>query len=399
MDDRYRFLMDVGRMADATLELEGLRPVMNGRPGSMQATVRSLAITDADGRRVSVAALLAGYRLRWNTPALGEMRPSYMEVRAPGSPAWEMLAGATRPLGRDPRANRTCALALVSREVGVRPGSFDEVAEAARELAARCARADPAAAVSWARKEPTVLYDPAWFEGMLNPAVTEHARVAAFREVTATIASLADKSRGETFYLREGRSIYMVGPFDEWLSESGGDLGDARILDDNGRLVVELTGDESSARQEIRIGEECEASRWRADEAVELAWGKSREPRAADFLGVPQPNLAGLRREAERVREREAGVKEIRAGDRVVSAFCADQRDLVASDGQDAVEYNACDDDVLEGERREFMRGSDDADMDGIADGGEIDADHDGVPDIWESGETAAPDEGDRLEL
>lgn len=390
MNDKYRFLMGVGRMADATVELEGLRPAMHGSPGSMQATVRSLAIVDTEGRSVSGVPALEGYQLRWNTAThltdmLGRGRSPYMEVRAPGSAAWETLAGATRPLGRDPRANRTCALALVSRELGVAATTFDEVAEAARAQAAEFARDSPAAAVSWARKEPTVLYDPAWFDGPEGRGrVDERARAAAYGEVAATIASLANKSRGETFYLREGPSVFMIGPFDEWLSESGADLRDTKILDDNGRLVVEYAGGEPTVSQEIRIGEACEASRWCNDAAVKLAWGESREPRAADFLGVPQPNLEGLRREAEAMRAREAGVKEIRAGDRVVSAFCADQSDLVASDGQDAVEYNACDDDVLEGRRREFMRRSDDADMDGIADDGEIDADHDGVPDIWE---------------
>lgn len=400
MDERYRFLMDAGRMADATVELEGLRPAMYGSYGSMQATVRSLAIIDGDGRRVSTVAALAGHQLRWNASGwvdadmLGRTRPPYMEVRAPGSPSWETLVGATEPLGREVYENRTLALALVSRELGVTATTFDEVAEAARSQAAAFARDSPLVAVSWARKEPTVLYDPAWFEDHeARGRANEQAKAAAFREVASTIASLADRSRGETFYLREGRSIYMVGPFDEWLSESCADLRDTRILDDNGRLVVEHMDNELTVRQEVRIGEECEASSWRDDAAAKLAWGKSREPRAADFLGVPQPNLEGLRYAAAEARGRDAGVKEIRAGDRVVSAFCADQRDLVASDGQDVVEYNACDDDVLEGGRREFMRRSDDTDMDGIADGGEIDADHDGVPDIWESDEPVTPNE------
>lgn len=399
MDDKYRFLMDVGRMADATVELEGLRPVMHGTPGSMQATVRSLLILDNNGRRVNSGNQLVGCRLRWNTGnSFG-----VMEVRGHGSPIWERLAGVTRPLGRDPSANRGTALALVARELGVATSSFDEVAEAARAQAAEYARADPSAAVSWARKEPTVLYSPAWFEDPgTHECVAVQDRESAFREVSATIASLADKSRGETFYLREGSSVYMVGNLDEYLSERGEgleELGSISILDDNGRLVIEWDEEGSTARQEVRIGEECDASRWRDDALVRLAWGKAREPRAADFLGVPQPNLEGLRREAEKAREREPGVKEIRAGDRVVSAFCADQRDLVSSDGQDEVEYGACDDDVLEGERREFMRRADDTDMDGIADGGEIDADHDGVPDIWEGGGAVAPDEGECPEL
>lgn len=381
---RFRFLMDAGRMRDAVVEVEGLHPAMLARPGDLQGTVKRLVMTDGDGKRINREDWFSGWELR----AIG-LSGSVAARPASEPDAWRKLPATGPARLAEDVGRRIVAIGLISRETGV-PARLGvaELAAAARRQAAELGRVCPRSAVSWARRQPTVLYDPAWIDG---PA--ERERV--FRELASAIESLADRASDETFYVRDGPDILMAGNLSVYLAEHSDP--EISIVDDSGRLVLEAPGCGGPASLEVRIGDHVDAPMYKNDPAAAEAWARAREPRAADFLGIPQPNIGALQREAmlREVAGRTAGVKEIRAGDRVVSAFCADQRDLVSSDGQDSVEYNACDDDVLEAERREFMRRGADADMDGIADGGEIDADHDGVPDMWARGETGVPDEED----
>lgn len=399
-EDRFRFLMDAARMRDLTVELEG---VHQGEEGAV-ATVARTVMFDEDGREINREPWLRGTSVcvlgaraaQLEHGIWGDMDASVKVARRDGS--WRVVGALGGGLSRD-AGNRAIARLLVGEEIGLVTNSRNEWAHTdalAREAALRASdeqREHPAAVLEFARREPTVLLDPDWFRAAQDADGCEHYWLA-LEQVLGSARELVDESLGETLYVKDGSLTWHVRG-EESTGEAGrlGALGKLladerplptgdmlKVADDCGRLVITNLDSAEGEEYELRIGQDV------GDEddpaAIEAAWESARDVRLADFLGVPQPNLAavGLTREPAR----EAGVKEIRAGDRVVSAWCADQRDLVSSDGQDAVEYGACDDDVLEGERRALGRRADDADMDGIADGAEVDADHDGLPDVWE---------------
>ncbi len=375
--DRYGFLVDVGRNAgvdnprtyglDADIEWR-----QAGEPIGEIGLVKSVKTIGRDGGELNSRPWMKGLLLCFHKIpcADGETRLRSHAVLAtdPNTGGdWVLLGLMSEEWDR----NKAVADFLVAHELGVEDRNLDarDLADEARRQAAALAASDPSSVLAWSREQPTTLISREWFLRDSGLEGHEEDRPAFIRrwepalrricpdigDATPTTGSLSRKlydaavrevlwsacslpGRGEYLYKRDDRGMAdleegRVNDLADRIAARGAD-----IVDDRGRLFV-LWRQEAvlsgcpPERTELRIGPCLKFPKW--DEC--------REPRLADRLGVTRPRG-----------ERTPGVKEILAGDRVVSAWCADQRDLVSSDGQDSVEYSPNDDDVLEARRRAF---------------------------------------------
>lgn len=405
MDDKTRLLLDLARAQDAEARIVGARSEEGGMACSGGLDVW---LFDENGNYINHGNLLPAARVAVAMPA--ELAGAGKLMGAYRTRVWidgELAGSLDVEVGDRTSGARQLALVALAHELGVGAAggrstgcvSIDYLSLVARQqLREQAGRAE--GALYRAAPVEDVLLDPAWFE-TADGGFDGGAYGEALREVAGDLSALYSPEDAEELWARRvsGDTRAAGERLDEFLAEEVEGLAPSRleetlegavISDDAGRLIAR-NGEGTFELRAAPRGVEM------ADEArVAESWSLSRKLRFAEALGVTSPARAAQEREADRERSRAAergrrfGAKEILCGDRVVAATTVDRENPVACDGQDAVEYNACDDDVLAGQARAFSRDSRDLDSDGVCDIVEEDRDGDGIADWAEGGPVAA---------